>query len=102
MRAMRIPILATTALMIVAGCAKEPILPRSYRAEVVETAEVPPGGAVKLFLPWVDELKHYTGLCDTDPSPGFTASARVAAAAYHLTSTAPVVVYQFNPIEYAG
>jgi len=68
----------------------------------VQSAEVPPGGLAKIFLPWVDELKHYTGLCDTDPSPGFSASARLVAGAYHLTSSAPVIVYQFNPIEYAG
>jgi hypothetical protein len=41
-----------------------------------------------ITLPWVTELKNAT------------ASALVAGGAYHLTSTAPVTVYQFNPLEF--
>ncbi|MBN1770724.1 MAG: IgGFc-binding protein [Deltaproteobacteria bacterium] len=68
---------------------------------VVAEGEVPPLGLAKFFLPWVDELKHWTGMCDTDPSPtGPFVSKRVPAGAYHLTSTVPVTVFQFNPLEY--
>jgi hypothetical protein len=68
----------------------------------VASGEVPPYEARKFFLPWVDELKHWIGMCDTDPqvsAPSFV-SRRVPGGAYHLTSTVPVTVYQFNPIEY--
>ncbi len=68
----------------------------------VTTGTVPAYEARKFYLPWVDELKHWTGMCDTDPStsvPSFE-SRRVPGSAYHLVSTFPVTVYQFNPIEY--
>ena len=69
---------------------------------IVAEDVVPPSGLRKFYLPWVDELKHWTGMCDTVPStaaPTFV-SRRVPGGAYHLTSTRPVTVYQFNPIEY--
>lgn len=68
----------------------------------VQSGQVPAYEARTFYLPWVDELKHWTGMCDTDPSvsrPSF-ASRRVPGSAYHLTSSVPVTVYQFNPIEY--
>ncbi|MBI5490384.1 MAG: IgGFc-binding protein [Deltaproteobacteria bacterium] len=69
--------------------------------EVAAEGEVPAMGLTKFFLPWVDELKHWTGMCDTDmvPTPDF-ASTRVPDGAYHLTSSVPVTVFQFNPLEY--
>jgi hypothetical protein len=69
--------------------------------EVVATGEVPASGLAEFYLPWVDELKHWTGMCDTDivPTPPF-ASTRVPGGAYHLVTTVPVTVFQFNPIEY--
>jgi hypothetical protein len=69
---------------------------------LVESGEVPPFETRKFFLPWVDELKHWIGMCDTNPdvsAPTFV-SRRVPGGAYHLTSSVPVTVYQFNPIEY--
>jgi len=69
---------------------------------LVESGEVPPFETRKFFLPWVDELKHWTGMCDTQPStsaPSFI-TRRVPGGAYHLVSSVPVTVYQFNPIEY--
>ena len=67
--------------------------------------EVLPDGLKTFYLPWVAELKHFTALCDTDPvgQPGpLDSSKRVRAGAYHLTSSEPVTVYQFNPLEYKG
>lgn len=49
-------------------------------------------------LPWQLTLKGPV------PNPGiqaFPASVKVAKGAYRLRSTQPVVVYQFNPLEYA-
>jgi hypothetical protein len=66
----------------------------------VSEGDVPPNAATKFFLPWVDELKRFTGMCDTDPSPPFDSSKRVPGGAYHLTSSVPVTVFQFNPLEY--
>jgi hypothetical protein len=68
---------------------------------LVAEGEVPPLGLTKFFVPWVDELKHWTGMCDTDLTPtGPFVSARVPGGAYHLTSSVPVTVFQFNPLEY--
>jgi hypothetical protein len=69
---------------------------------LVQTGEVPAYEARTFYLPWVDELKHWTGMCDSNPStsrPNF-ASRRMPGTAYHLESSVPVTVYQFNPIEY--
>ena len=67
----------------------------------VATGEVAPGTLEKFFLPWVEETKHWTALCDTgQPQPGELVSKRVPDGAYHLTSSVPVIVYQFNPLEY--
>jgi len=70
-------------------------------ASVVAEGDVPPSGLRKFFLPWVDELKQWTGMCDTDNTTvGPFESRRVPGGAYHLVSTRPVTVYQFNPLEY--
>ena len=71
----------------------------------VASGAVPANGLTKFFLPWVPELKHFMALCDTDPTqqPGpLDNSARVPNGAYHLTSSVPVTVYQFNPLEFQG
>jgi hypothetical protein len=71
----------------------------------VTEGTVAPNSAGTFFLPWVEPLKHWNALCDTDPSgqPGpFDASKSVAGGAFHLVSSVPVTVYQFNPLEYKG
>lgn len=46
-------------------------------------------------LPWVDKLKSCSaGICAQ------AKSAHVENGAYHLRSTAPVVVYQFSPLDF--
>ncbi len=50
--------------------------------------QVPAGGLKTIVLPWVDELKNAT------------APAIVAGGAYRLSSSLPVTVYQFNPLEF--
>jgi hypothetical protein len=71
--------------------------------KLVESGDVQPGELRTFYLPWVDGLKHWLGLCDTDATAPFQpdfVSRHVADGAYHLTSTVPVTVYQFNPLEY--
>ena len=62
----------------------------------VATATVLPGEVGQIDLPWVAELKQ------DDPSFDGSAlsSSLVVAGAYHLTSTFPITLYQFNPLEY--
>ncbi len=66
-----------------------------------QTATVPPSGLVKIYLPWVPALKGP----DQDECgfiQPFNTSVMQTGGAYHLVSTAPVTVYQFNALEYRG
>jgi IgGFc binding protein len=65
------------------------------------TATVPPGQLAKLFLPWVPALKGADSNNCGEAVP-LTSSVLATAAAFHLTSSAPVTVYQFNALEYQG
>ena len=68
------------------------------------TVVVPSDRVVVQNLPWVPALK----LCDTPNTDGCSAAFGVAPqqgalalkGSYHLRSTAPVTVYQFNPLQY--
>ena len=66
-----------------------------------QTATVGAGQLAKLYLPWVPALKGPDSDNCADPVP-FAASVVAPAAAFHLTSTVPVTVYQFNALEYRG
>jgi hypothetical protein len=62
---------------------------------------VMPGTLEKIYLPWVTELKG----ADADECGGskqLSASVMKAQGAYHLVSDSPVLVYQFNALEYKG
>jgi hypothetical protein len=66
-----------------------------------QTATVAPGQLTKIYLPWVAVLKG----ADSDPCGTvipFPESVMARAAAYHLISSVPVTVYQFNALEYQG
>ena len=66
-----------------------------------QTGTVPPGGLTKFYLPWVTVLKGQ----DADncgDGVAFTSSVLAHGAAYHLVSSVPVTVYQFNALEYQG
>ena len=66
-----------------------------------QSQTIAPNALGTFYLPWVPALKGN----DSDScgeSPPFTASVIAAASAYHLVSTVPVTVYQFNAIEYVG
>ena len=65
------------------------------------SATVPANGLVKIYLPWVPELKGP----DTDAfgaAMPLTQTVGVIGGAYHLVSDRPVTVYQFNALEYRG
>jgi hypothetical protein len=65
-----------------------------------QTQTVPPNAIEKFYLPWVPALKGP----DADAcgaSVPLSASVVATQSAYHLTSTVPVSVYQFNALEYA-
>jgi hypothetical protein len=59
----------------------------------IQKIQVGPGTAKVIALPYVDEL--------TKPTIGENGpSVLVAAGAYHVRSTLPVTVYQYEPLEY--
>lgn len=62
----------------------------------VATATVAPGALETLKLPWVTELKQV--------DPNFDGSGLVSVlssgGAYKVTSTVPITMYQFNPLEF--
>lgn len=59
-----------------------------------QEVEVEPGGLTTIYLPWVESLKG---------GRAFLANSVVAkSSAFHLVSDRPVVVYQFNALEYKG
>lgn len=62
---------------------------------------VPPGGLQKFYLPWVSSLKGPDADQCGQATP-ITASVVAKKGAYHLVSTVPVTVYQFNALEYKG
>jgi hypothetical protein len=62
---------------------------------------VAPNTLAKIYLPWIPELKGP----DADScgkSQPLTGSVLVPGGAYHLVSSVPVTVYQFNALEYEG
>ncbi len=68
----------------------------------IQTATVPPNGLSTLYLPWVPELKATDSFLACAPTSIKLSTVRVKDGAYHLTSSVPVTVYQFNAIEYAA
>jgi hypothetical protein len=88
--------------VVVANAGTEPAEVHVDRGgKAVASASVAPGSLEKVFLPWVPELKGG----DADEcgnSVSLDNSVRVHDGAYHLTSSTPVTVYQFNALEYRG
>ena len=81
--------------------------PQSVQAQVTVTRDgavvaegtVAPDGIETVRLPWVNELKE-PRTENADGTDVTYHSGIVRAGAYRVTSTVPVVVYQFNPLEY--
>lgn len=68
---------------------------------VAEKVTVAAGTLEKIYLPWVPALKG-PDATSAGGAVAMTGSVHAAAGAYHLVSSAPVVVYQFNALEYQG
>jgi hypothetical protein len=67
---------------------------------VNKVVTVAPKTLEKIYLPWVDALK---GPSNTALEvPAMTASVMARKSAYHLVSSVPVIVYQFNALEYTA
>jgi hypothetical protein len=62
---------------------------------------VAPGQLATIYLPWVTALKGADADSCGDAVP-LAASVLQAGGAYHLVSSVPVTVYQFNALEYIG
>ncbi|MDD5307107.1 MAG: IgGFc-binding protein [Deltaproteobacteria bacterium] len=75
-----------------------------HEGKVVASGDVAPSGLKKFFLPWVAALKNWNVPCGETGFPvlPLSASKRVVDGAYHLTSTVPVTVFQFSPLEYGA
>ncbi len=66
-----------------------------------QETKVPIGELRKIYLPWVPALKGGDSDACGAP-PDLEESVIVSEGAYHLVSTSPVIVYQFNAFEYKG
>jgi hypothetical protein len=64
-----------------------------------QNANLAPGQLQKFYLPWVSSLKGPDADGDGQATP-MTASVVAHGGAYHLVSSVPVSVYQFNALEY--
>jgi hypothetical protein len=62
----------------------------------VAQVTIAPGDLKTIKLPWVDELKGADTIGD---GSGIT-SVLSNGGAYHLTSTVPITLYQFNPLDF--
>jgi hypothetical protein len=68
----------------------------------VASATVATNDLSVIYLPWVPELSASTPGDACNQETPLAATVRATGGAYHLVSTRPVTVYQFNPIEYKG
>ncbi len=68
-------------------------------AAVGSPVTIQPNALATIYLPWVPELKGPDADCMGGAMP-LTQSVNSAQGAYHLVSTLPVTVYQFNALEY--
>jgi hypothetical protein len=69
---------------------------------VVAQGTVAANSLEKFYLPWVPELKGPAVDSCGYLNQVLSTSVRVPGGAYHLTSSVPVTVYQFNALEYKG
>lgn len=69
----------------------------------VGSVQVPANGSGTVYLPWVPELRSaLSPLGECFPMAPLTNTVAAKGGAYHLVSSRPVTVYQFNAIEYKG
>lgn len=65
----------------------------------VASAHIAPNDLATMVVPWVAGLRNLPqdSCGNSDP---LLVTARVDGGAYHVVSTRPITVYQFNPLEY--
>ena len=68
---------------------------------VRQSTSVAPGSLSKIYLPWVADLKG-PDIDNCGSAMPLVASVISPKGAYHLVSSLPVTVYQFNALEYKG
>lgn len=69
-------------------------------AQSISTTMVDPNSLAKIYLPWIPALKGPDANACGQATP-LAATVREVDGAYHLVSSRPVTVYQFNALEYA-
>lgn len=86
----------------IASASDQPATVVIYKgSQKVATTTVQPGGVATVQLPWVSALKQsLAGANSKATYDGSFTSKLVADGAYHLKSTAPVTVSQFNPLQF--
>jgi IgGFc binding protein len=67
----------------------------------VASATIAANSLTTIYLPWVPELKG-PDADEFGSAMPLSQSVMSATGAYHLTTSAPVTVYQFNALEYVG
>jgi hypothetical protein len=88
--------------VVVANAGSEPASVTVTRnGTSVGTAEIPPNDLAKIYLPWVSALKG-PDADECGSAASLSGTVRADGGAYHLISTRPVTVYQFNALEYKG
>jgi hypothetical protein len=70
-------------------------------ANTIAKATVAPNDLTKVYLPWVKNLKGPDADSCGSATP-LSGTIREPNGAYHLVSSRPVTVYQFNALEYAA
>ncbi|MEO7327391.1 MAG: IgGFc-binding protein [Minicystis sp.] len=88
--------------VVVANAGNEPAqVTVTRKGNTVGSAMIPPNDLGTIYLPWVAALKGPDADSCGSASP-LAATVRATGGAYHLVSTKPVTVYQFNALEYQG
>jgi len=88
--------------VVVANAGDKPAEIRVERnGQIVATATVAPSSLEKIYLPWVPALKG-PEIDQCGSAPPLSNSVRADGGAYHLKSSSPVTVYQFNALQYKG
>ncbi|MBI4703375.1 MAG: IgGFc-binding protein [Deltaproteobacteria bacterium] len=86
--------------VVIANAGDEPADATVTRGgQSVASVQVAPNGLQTIYLPWVPELKGPDADVCGSATP-VSSSARVPSGAYHLVTTRPITVYQFNALEY--
>jgi hypothetical protein len=89
------------AVVVANGQSVDAVVTVTGPSNTNQSVVVPAGQLTKIYLPWVASLKGPdTDACGKAESlPG---SVQATGGAYHLVSSLPVTVYQFNALEYRG